>query len=319
MRVGKDVDPAALRRFREVRGLTQEELAELVWASPLEVAAWEAGSVRVPREQARRLRQLDTASRRDAALAAAGLPACAWADAHVPGLHAMLLDHPDVPDRLSTQVQVHLDACPTCNRVREFGRGLVRVRPGPGLGTDPIESLEYWFDATPRWVLYAVLIGGGTALVAGGGLLLDDLPALPAESVWMDGARVVLWGGVAFGAAATVLRRLVRRSPYLAGTLSGAAAVLVGMAVWVLSAPGERWFSGPALLALLLLAGTVGVLAGRWNGRNPWGDAPDAETVQGETDPGWLVAPDPLREVNAADASVGVPLPAAAPRSARQA
>ena len=39
MRLGSDVAPAALRRFREARGHTHEALAELAWASPLEVAA----------------------------------------------------------------------------------------------------------------------------------------------------------------------------------------------------------------------------------------------------------------------------------------
>ena len=89
MLLAKDVDPQALRRCREAYGMTHAQLADIVGASPLEVAAWEDGGVRVPRKQARRLRQLDTAAQREAAIAAAALPGCPWADAHAPGLHGL--------------------------------------------------------------------------------------------------------------------------------------------------------------------------------------------------------------------------------------
>lgn len=297
MRLGSDVDPAAVRRFREARGLTHEALAELAWASPLEVAAWEDGTVHVPREQARRLRRRDVADRRAAAVAAAALPACAWADVHAPDLHAVLLATPGVLDRLSSRALSHLDGCPACGRVRAFGAGLLRLGPDPGLGTDVLESLEHWYDTAPRLVLYSIVFGGGTALAVGGAYLWQHLPRLPYGRVW-DGAAAVLSGAMAFGASATVLRRLLRRRPYLAGALATGVAVLAGAAVWMLSEPGVRGFSGTALLCLLLVAVAAGVLAARWNDRNPWD--PAAGTGRADAGRARLAPPDPLAQAVAA-------------------
>jgi hypothetical protein len=289
MRLARDVDPEALRGFREARGLTHEQLADVVGASPLEVAAWEDGSVRVPRTQARRLRRLDVAARREAAIAAAALPGCPWADAHAPGLHAMLLDHPHYLDPLSQETRSHLDGCPACTRVLDCGRGLARLKPDPGLGTDLSGSLEHAFDTMPRSVLYLLVFGAGTALALGSVdwvLSPEGSFAPPAESVWVGAVRTALWSGAAFGVTAVVLRRLLRRRPYLAGMLSGVAAVLAGMVTWIMAAPGERWFSGPALLVLLVLAVVLGALAGRWNEQNPWDDGDEAGRMK--ANPGRL-------------------------------
>ncbi|HEV3048745.1 MAG TPA: helix-turn-helix transcriptional regulator [Longimicrobium sp.] len=318
MRLGKDVDPEALRRFREARGMTHEQLADVVWASPLEVAAWEAGTVRVPREQAKRIRQRERADRWYAAVRSAAFPGCAWADAHAPGLHDTLVAQPVNLDRLSAEARSHLDECPTCARVLAFGCSLARLKPQPGLGTDLPEALEHWLDITPRILLYPLLIGGGTMLAVGGMLLIGRLPGPPAESVWVDGATAVVWCGLVFAAAATVFRRLMPRWPYLAGMLSGAAAVLAGTASWALPDPWEHGIPGEGLLGLLLLAVVAGVLAGRWNEQNPWDDAPDAEPLQAGAGDERLAPPDPLQDWAAADAAAGPPLHAApAARSTR--
>jgi DNA-binding XRE family transcriptional regulator len=304
MRLGEYIDPEALRSFREARGLTHEQLADVVGGSPLEVAAWEGGSVRVPLKQARRLRRQDVAARREAAIAAAALPGCPWADAHAPRLHAMLLDHPHYLDPLSQETRSHLDGCPACTRVLDCGRGLVHLKPDPGLGTDLSGSLEHWFDTVPRSVLYLLVVGAGTALAVGSvdRVLSPEGPSAPAaESVWVGAVRTALWSGVAFGVTATVLRRLLRRRPYLVGMLSGGAGVLAGMLTWIMAAPGEHWFSGPALLVLLVLGVVLGALAGRWNEQNPWDDG--AEAGQVEADPGRLAPPDPLRDLRGPDAA----------------
>ena len=241
MRLGMDVDPVALRRFREARCLTHEELAELVWASPLEAAAWEAGTVRVPPEQARRLRERDTVDRRKALAASAALPGCPWADAHAPGLHATLLDDASSFYRLGPEARAHVDGCPACARVRGLGRGLARVKPDPGLGTDLRESLEHWFDTAPRTVLYPLLFGGGTVLAAGCALLWDRLSGGLAERAWSSWAAILWWSGLAFTLAAGLL------------LLAGAAGVLPGR--WSTRNAGDdpagagRGQAGPARLA----------------------------------------------------------------------
>ena len=48
----RNADPAAVRELRERRGWRLEQMADAVWATPLEVAAWEVGTVHVPVEQA---------------------------------------------------------------------------------------------------------------------------------------------------------------------------------------------------------------------------------------------------------------------------
>jgi hypothetical protein len=305
MKLGNNVDPEALRRFREARGLTHEQVAEIVWASPLEVAAWEAGTVRVPAAQARRLRHVDAADRRAAVIAAAALPQCAWANANAPDLHAMLLETPDLHDGFSPAARFHADGCPACLRVREFGRGLLRLKPDPGLGTDLWDAFEYWFDTAPRIVVSTVVLGAGTALFVGLPRLLGSLAVPAGETPWVDGGRAVFCAVVAFAAVATVLRRLTPRWPHLAGMLSAAAAVLAGMLTWIMAAPGEHWLSGPALLVLLVLAAVLGVLAGRWNEQNPWDGEADAGQVQPAGD--RLGLPDPLPESRADDAGL-VPL-----------
>jgi|GEM_PF-6307870 len=312
MPLAKDADPEALRRFREARGLTHEEVAELAWATPLEVAVWEDGTVRVPRAQARRLRQRDAADRRAAAVAAAALPACAWADAHAPDLHDLLLAEPWDLDRLPASARAHLDDCAVCTRVLALGRGLVRIRPDPGLGADPLESLEHGYDTAPRWVLYSIVVVAGAALALGSVDRWNAPPDVPAGSVW-DAPAAVLWGAVVFGLTATVLRRLLRRRPYLAGLLSAAPAMLVGMAAWMLAEPGANWFSGPALLGVLLVTIVVGVLAGRWNDRNPWDDT--ARAGRPDAGPERLAPPDPLQDAVAVPPLRAEP----APRSARPA
>lgn len=51
-------DPAAVRTLRERLRWTPEQMADAVQAMPRDVTAWEAGTVRVPRARARRLRAL---------------------------------------------------------------------------------------------------------------------------------------------------------------------------------------------------------------------------------------------------------------------
>src|SRR5688572_5591171 len=117
MKLSEDPSPSALREFRDRRGWTPEQLADAACASPLEVAAWEAGTVRVPREQALLIRRFDVEDRRAAAIAAAALPGCGWADHHAPDLHAVLLQGPGSLDfLLSAEARSHLGDCVTCRR-----------------------------------------------------------------------------------------------------------------------------------------------------------------------------------------------------------
>lgn len=83
------IPPETVRAFRERRGWTLEQMADAVGALPLEVAAWEAGTVRVPLLQEQQMRAIPAATS-PASVHVPGppaLPRCAWAEAHASGLY----------------------------------------------------------------------------------------------------------------------------------------------------------------------------------------------------------------------------------------
>jgi transcriptional regulator with XRE-family HTH domain len=263
---------AAVRTFRERRGWTLEQMADAVWASPLEVAAWEAGTVRVPAEQARRMREIDERDRRreaaERARAAQRLPGCRWADANAPGLHEILFHEPrEVESNLL--VQRHLESCAECRHVLEQGRAEpVRPRfwklgadpsagyPGPGLdGWLPLLRPFLFF------VLLPLLAIGGMVVVEVLGDLLGELPGVagrldPAD-LWVE--TIVFFWTVALAGRFT--GKLLGRRPYTVGLLAGVAGVMAALTTWNLRAP-DADVMDPLVLAvcavLALLAGLVG-------------------------------------------------------------
>lgn len=279
MRLGRDVDPEALRRFRESRGLTQEQLAEIVWASPPEVAAWEAGTLRVPREQARRIRDRERADRRHVAVTSAALPGCEWADAHAPGLHDILVAQPVDLSRLTTEARAHLDACPTCERVHRFGLGLRKLRADPGLGFDLAETLVRVFDSRRRIVLYPIALGGAGLVAAAAALLWARLPGWVREGLTSGAGLPLLWGAAAFAAAGVLLDHRLRGRPYLHGMLKSAVGVAAGLLAWNYQHPAGHSLSGPVLLGCGAAILGAGVLSGWWS-RWRGDDQHDAEPAE---------------------------------------
>ncbi|HEU0302710.1 MAG TPA: helix-turn-helix transcriptional regulator [Longimicrobium sp.] len=265
MKLWEDPLPAAVREFHDRQGWTQEQLADAVCASPLEVAAWEAGAVRVPLEQARLIRRCDVEDRRAAAIAAAALPKCHWADQLAPDLHATLLEGPGSLDWiLSAEARFHLEDCTACRRVRKFGLQLRHVRADPDLGDHPVESAIHFIMTGPRALVWGVLIVDGFALLIAGFSLLTRLPF--PTGVWSDAGLGVGMGMLAFMAAARSLRPLTARRPFLSGLLKSAAGVAAGMLWW-------EWFSfdySPLLDRAVLAGGALlaaagGLLAGWWS------------------------------------------------------
>jgi transcriptional regulator with XRE-family HTH domain len=261
---------AAVRTFRERRGWTLEQMADAVWASPLEVAAWEAGTVRVPAEQARRMRAIDEDDRRREAAgrarAAQRLPGCRWADANAPGLHEILFHEPrEVESNLL--VQQHLESCAECRHVLEQGRA-EPVRPRFWKLGSSAESLapglDGWLPLLHPFLFFAVLpvlaIGGMLAIDTMGDLL-GKLPGVagrldPAD-LWVE--TVVFFWSVALAGRFT--GKLLGRRPYTVALLAGVAGGMAALTTWNLRAP-DADVTDPLVLAvcavLALLAGLVG-------------------------------------------------------------
>lgn len=311
MGLGKDVQPEALRRFREARGWTHEQLADFVWASPLEVAAWEAGTVSVPLEQARRIREGDRAARRLAVPGATALARCEWADTHFPGLHRAVVERPSGLSSFALEVRLHVLGCHTCEQVTEFAHRLRRIKGDPGLGWDLWESLGRFLDTRPRIVLYPMLIGSGTAIAVGLAQLLGRLPDTLKEGMASDAGLALVWGAAAFSIFGVYLRGRMRRRPFLRGMVKSAAGVGVTLLAWYHMNPAAHALSGPVLLGGAAAAVAAGVLSGLWS-RWKGEDEDDVQPALPEPGPGYPLLHDSrLKDVDAALAASGVPVEAA--------
>lgn len=259
---GKDPAPDALREFRERRGWTHEQMADAVGASPLEVAAWEAGSVRVPRTQARWIRGLAEQDQRYAAVIEAELDPCAWADANAHGLHEHLCLRPWDTEPLAPGVVWHLGECAVCGRARTFGRSL-RDAPEPGLGSDPVESGFNWLLRGSPVRLFAAFAVLWLLLDPLGSWMFRRLSSDPEDGWFWQMRLPVAMGLLGFYLAGRALGDWRRRWPYLAGLLRGLATALGGVLGWMVNDRSREVGPG-VLMAALAVALVVGGMAGRW-------------------------------------------------------
>jgi transcriptional regulator with XRE-family HTH domain len=249
-------DAAAVRAFRERRGWTLEQMADEVWASPMEVAAWEAGTMRVPAEQARRIRAIAAVDRRRPVELAPGpgrLPRCAWADAHAPGLHDVLFREPREAES-NPAVQEHLATCADCQRVERFGH-FARTLPAI---SGPAEDLGYDLE-TWRSVLFYAMIPVVLLAAAVGLTKLGELPGVPdPANVWVE-AIVFFWVGERTGRYAG---GPLQGRPYATGLLSGVVGMLAAMLTWKLRAPDPDLADPTVLAVCAVVALLFGLLAG---------------------------------------------------------
>lgn len=270
--------PDGIRSYRERRGWTHEQMADEVHAGPREVAAWEAGTIRVPREQSRLLRDLVTADHLAAEVIAAGLPPCPWADRNLPDLRVALASMPE--PSLAEAEWAHVRDCPACRTLCMFRDELHVFPTDPGLGFDgPLFRLGRRLHAWPR-------VRGALGVLGMGGLviamctvpslllrmLLEALPRPPQE-------MLIVGYGIATGCLVfTLLAKPVsalRRWPYAAGLLRALAAVFAGgVAAWTQDFEFE--LSDPQVLAAgAVIALVLGCAAGAYARWRDDGESPD--------------------------------------------
>jgi DNA-binding XRE family transcriptional regulator len=286
-----------VRAAREERGWTLDEMADAVHASPLEVAAWEAGTVRVPPLQAARIRRQIGLHERMAAVAAAGFSQCDWAVAHAPGLYAELCLEPRA--WLADPVGAHVRRCAACKRVRAFARTLPRLPEDPDAPTETTRE-AFWrlLELLPRGTQFAILILGGTVAAITGFVLVEPLVEEAQRRPWQGIPMLLaayLSGGIVMDVMERPLLRALWRYPSVVELLKWAAGILAGLAVWraVNEVPGDEAWMIPAGLALSFgFAMLRMLLAGRE--REPQQPRNSAVDEPGEPPPPAPSSPVPL-------------------------
>lgn len=270
-RLRTDVEPEGVLTFRTRRGWTHEQMADEVHATPLEVAAWEAGTVRVPREQARRIRALVQEDHETAAVVAASLGPCRWVERKASDLHLRMASWRRVA--MSDAEAQHVRDCETCSRVRDVRRDLYVFPDDPGLGfDDPLRRLTRFLDALPRALLLPLLAFGGFGVLLAVALVLrpvfsllpefPDLPELPAGA-----GLAAMAGAILYSLPDRWLPRRVRRDAFATGLVRAILGTATALEVLALNGLDP---SSPALLAgFALFALVLGVVTGaytRWMG-----------------------------------------------------
>jgi DNA-binding XRE family transcriptional regulator len=259
-----DTDPDALRQFRERRGWTHEQMADAVEASPLEVVAWEAGTVRVPERPAAWVRWFAAYDARHARVLEAGIGECPWVRKHAPGLYERMLDDRAgnwVAER--SDVLAHFNGCRTC---QSFWRLALRLPvlpapPGPDFDTlgaryhRAVDRLPWWLQPPLRWI--AALPFGAVALAL---FRPDPDSGWPATLAGLLFAVLCLLGGFVLGREG--VGRLSAKHPYLGGVLLTAAGVGAGLLLWEVQDAAFHATDARVLAGAGLAAVTLGLLAG---------------------------------------------------------
>jgi transcriptional regulator with XRE-family HTH domain len=230
-----------VKAARERMGLTPEQLAEEMGVPAVALRNWEDGSVKPPGGTEQDLAFTEAVLERRAALAASGLPECAWVMEWEQQAEAENLDR--ITEQLE-RLNEHSAACPTCNaRERYLDE---HFPPLPERYRSPAIRVLFGvmtaIDRLPRWLQPAAM--GGVAVFAmtavrfmavGIGVAFGGrfpgfggmIPALLAATA--AGAS----GGLVFSAVRPAFRRLGRPGDYL----TGIACVLAYMASLALAAP----------------------------------------------------------------------------------
>jgi transcriptional regulator with XRE-family HTH domain len=135
---------------RNILGLTQENLAADLGLTPSVIAAWEAGSVRIPKRFEEQLRFDAAVKERGDAVAASGLQECeidkAWENEKLP-------DDPKAMNEYLERGLKHRASCPRCIARDEFIKNRFGKMPPMPMSTSMrafgavADTLEKW----PRW------------------------------------------------------------------------------------------------------------------------------------------------------------------------
>lgn len=265
------VAPDEVRALREIRGLSVDQFAADLGVGAGEVRGWEAGTLRVPRDEGAWIRYLLAVHARNQAAEAHGIRDCAWMVAQDPAFaSARAREDRRALRRLGEAAVRHAAECPDCQRVRAWldAQPPLPPVPGPRGFTGQVFAFLEWTQRLPRWMRPAVygatFFGGITFLRLVGVLLMRGGPGDAAIDTLLGllvGGAMGAAAGLAWTAVHRPLRRLGRAAPHVAGMLALAAACIVVLAFLTVTGDPELSLADPSgwiVMALAaLLAGPV--------------------------------------------------------------
>jgi transcriptional regulator with XRE-family HTH domain len=255
-RAPRSLSPQEVRAAREAHGWTVDQMADLVHALPLEVQAWEAGTITMTREQAANLRLVVEAAAHDRLAAEAGIAECGWISANLERLEEQLSSKDRRFDRAERELRMHVRACPECRRREEW----LRHHPPPG---DPVllprGVARWWARVAAAGGLPVRIAARALALVLGVGAL-TALVAVGGEDGFRPSVDVFLALCIGLGALWTVAgptQRLADEHPVVGANVRAAAILLP-----LLLTAGLRGMVDLATPAVWLAAGGISLLFG---------------------------------------------------------
>lgn len=213
------MDSTELRSAQQSLGLSDGALAAELAVTPAVVRAWRSGSTKIPKRDAQMLRWRVAGAERQAALAASGLPECAWVakwDAsHEPTDPKARRAHFD-------SFVKHSDSCPTCiARQRYIDERFGPMPPFPSAGWLRIFDLFARLPSSVRPAVGGAIILGAMSAVR----VVFAIPALARQPSKIGEALLAIAaaagagavGGLAYSLTRPTLRRLGRPGNYLTG------------------------------------------------------------------------------------------------------
>ena len=171
-----------LRRRRTELGVSVEELAQAAEMKPEMIEQWESLDLRLPKQDAQRVRIALWMIVYEQVIDSSGLPACEWTERHASS------NMPPDPEAW----QVHLGQCELCQARHEYGRKHAPRMPGPTGWIVEIGEVVQRLPAPLASALYGfrfVLLATGIPILflLGSGILLGD-----AERIVAAGALLLV-------------------------------------------------------------------------------------------------------------------------------
>jgi hypothetical protein len=197
-----------------------EGLAAALVVSEAEVAAWEAGSVRIPTRKREWIEYLLACREWNAGIAASGLPACEWLETHAgrlpqaAGSSAIL--------SLTRELDAHAGRCDTCRARATWAEANLPPLPTPpstrifGPFARGVSRLPAWARPAAWGALGLAVLTAVRVVVTLPRILHSPLQALGV--VLLAGAAGSV-GGLTYSAVRPVLRPLGAPGNYLTGIL----------------------------------------------------------------------------------------------------
>ena len=276
---------ADLTAAREALGLSRDALAAELGLTPAVIDAWEAGTLAVPKDEARQLRYRVAVQERDRLVAAAGLPECATADAILARAQAFYASGgKDLKsaNAILREMETHRRDCPTCETRRAFVATLPPLPEMPlaqlGGGAGIMLRLSETIGRLPAWArpaAWGAIIIGAMVLFRVAIAMLARGPSvrllqLALMGILVGGAMGAI-GGITYALVRPRTRRFGRAGDYLTGIACVAAylaALLVPMAIWGSSDDSNLARSGGGLFIFVAMSILFGMVVGHWFGEN---------------------------------------------------